>query len=543
VAATADNVTWQFRSFRQRLLVVIVVLVAAAQLTGFFIVAHLHRAGAVTEMQKQLDRAADQLIRVVARRNDDLARGASALAFDDGLRGALASTRDRATLRSALNSFQGRVDAGLVALLSLDGELLAETRAAGAEFSGYRVLQQRADQSESARSTGYALVDGALYSLVAVPLQAPDIVAWIVVGFRLDAGFVATLKRETGVDIALEANGESLAATPSKGTDFEIVHRRLGLLQGSAVDVVLRYSRDEKLAPAREMERLLWVVFAGSVLVAALIAVAISRGVSEPVRTLAGFTQRIAVGDYAARVALARSDELGQLADSFNVMAAGLEERDRIRDLLEKNVSPEVAAQLLRDGGALGGEEREVTILFADLRGFTALSETQSPRELLALLNRYLEAMSAEIEARGGVIDKFIGDAIMALFGAPLGQEAAADRALNAAVGMREALERLNRTLATEGRPPLAFGIGINTARVVAGNIGSKRRLNYSVIGDGVNVASRLQSLTRVADYDATIITSHATVAALRAPNPFTLRPLGTAAVKGRQEPVTIYAL
>ncbi|MFM8337536.1 MAG: adenylate/guanylate cyclase domain-containing protein, partial [Opitutaceae bacterium] len=138
--------------------------------------------------------------------------------------------------------------------------------------------------------------------------------------------------------------------------------------------------------------------------------------------------------------------------------------------------------------------------------------------------------------------DKFIGDAVMALFGAPVAQGDAAARALAASRAMESALAALNTELAAEGRPPLAIGVGINTARVVAGNIGSNRRLNYSVIGDGVNVAARLQALTRVADYRANIILSAATRAAAgaAAADP---RPLGSVTVKGRSEPVEIFAV
>jgi adenylate cyclase len=222
-------------------------------------------------------------------------------------------------------------------------------------------------------------------------------------------------------------------------------------------------------------------------------------------------------------------------------MSTGLAERDRVRDLLDKNVSPEVATRLLRDGAALGGEEREVTILFADLRGFTTLSEGLPPRELITLLNRFLDRMSARIEAEGGIIDKFIGDEIMALFGAPVAQPDSADRAVRAALGMRAALAELNAELAAEGRPPLAFGVGINTARVVAGNIGSHRRLNYSVIGDGVNLAARLQPLTRRAEFATDILISGETRAALRAT--FSLRALGETTVKGRAAAVTLHAV
>jgi len=314
------------------------------------------------------------------------------------------------------------------------------------------------------------------------------------------------------------------------------------LLGEDPITVVLQRPLRAELAAARDLEQRILLISLAALAAAALAALWIARGISQPVQKLAAHTKIVAAGDYTQRLDLHRADELGQLATAFNDMTAGLAERDRIRDLLDKNVSPEVAAQLLRDGAALGGEEREVTILFADLRGFTTLSEKLPPRDLLTLLNRYLDRMSAEIERHGGVIDKFIGDAIMALFGAPVAQNDSAARALAAALAMERALVALNAELASEGKPPLALGIGVNTARVVAGNIGSHRRLNYSVIGDGVNVAARLQALTRTPGYRTNILASAATLAAARERN-FSSRPLGTVQVKGRAEPVEIFAV
>ncbi len=276
-------------------------------------------------------------------------------------------------------------------------------------------------------------------------------------------------------------------------------------------------------------------------MLAAMAATAVARGVSKPVQKLAAHTELVALGDYETRLTPDRSDEFGQLAESFNRMTDGLAERDKVRDLLDKNVSPEIAAQLMRDGAALGGEERVVTILFADLRGFTPLSEDLQPHELIELLNDYLERMSSEIERHGGVIDKFIGDAIMAVFGAPLKQEDDADHALQSALAMEQALAKLNHELAAAGRPKLSIGIGINTAKVVAGNIGSHRRLNYSVIGDGVNVAARLETLTRTPEYRTNILVSAATIQAAR--GNYATRSLGNVTVKGRREPVTLFAI
>jgi adenylate cyclase len=270
-------------------------------------------------------------------------------------------------------------------------------------------------------------------------------------------------------------------------------------------------------------------------------AVWIARGVSQPLLQLAAHTKVVATGDYTKPIKLPRADEFGQLATAFNQMTAGLAERDRVRDLLGKVVSPEIATQLLRSDLQLGGEEREVTILFCDLRNFTGMSEQMNPIDVLSLLNRYLDRMSTIIERHGGVIDKYIGDAIMALFGAPVSDPAAPGKAIAAAREMARALQGLNRELAAEGRPALAFGIGINTARVVAGNMGSRTRLNYTVIGDGVNLASRLESLTKDPNYDTPIIISEATLRAL--PNPPPVRELGEVQVKGKAAAVKIYAL
>ncbi|MBI5382450.1 MAG: adenylate/guanylate cyclase domain-containing protein [Opitutae bacterium] len=532
----------RFRSFRTRLLALILALVGLVQLAAIGIVATVHRRDARREIMWELDVAARQFRQEIARGNDFTARSARALSSDHAFKQTFASTDDAATLRSALESFKLRAQFDVVAGLALDGHILAETRAGPAADAVYRPLVAAADASAQLLATGYGMIDGELYALTAVPMRAPDVIAWFVLGHRLDRAFLLGLRETSGVEITLRQGGRTLATTVDQPDELFLSNTQtLPLADGGAAEIVLQYSWDEKLAPARRLERLLALVGGGSLLLAALCAVAVARSVSRPVRALAAHTAHVARGDYARRITLARDDELGQLAAAFNRMSEGLAERDRIRDLLDKNVSPEVAAQLLRDGGALGGEEREVTVLFADLRDFTAMSERLPPRELLALLNRYLDRMSAALEREGGVIDKFIGDAIMALFGAPLDQADAADRALHAALALQTALAGLNEELAAEGRPTLAIGVGINTARVVAGNMGSHRRLNYSVLGDGVNVAARLEALTRHPEYAATILASAATLRAAR--DRYATRALGEITVKGRKEPVGVHAV
>ncbi|HWA10368.1 MAG TPA: adenylate/guanylate cyclase domain-containing protein [Opitutaceae bacterium] len=559
----------RFQSFGTKLLLLFVLVVAAAQFATYFAVSRANRTNARALIAQDLGTAGGVFRQIVAERNDILATGASAATSDYAFKSLVARASDAATVASALSSVRLRIRADLVTLLSLEATPVAST--AAGQVSG-EVLKQLvtaadADASDNPRATGYGYLDGQLYSLVTAPVRAPDIVAWIVVGFRIDNKFAQRLKGQARVDVTFADQDARILATtlplpvaqalsgdiprlrtqaavvtlPLAGESSMVSTSTLPAGGNLSATLVLQYSLDEKLRPARQLERLLLVVACGSLVLAGLLGSAFARQLGRPVEALAAHTRVIAGGDYATRIELRRSDELGRLAAAFNQMSAGLAERDRVRDLLDKNVSPEVAAQLMRDGAALGGEEREVTVLFADLRNFTSLSEKLPPREVLVLLNRYLDRMSAEIERHGGVIDKFIGDEIMALFGAPVAHGDDADRALSAALAMQAALAQLNGELAAEGRPPLAIGIGLNTARVVAGNMGSARRLNYSVIGDGVNVAARLQSLTRNPEYHASILLSGATLRSAR--GHYRTRPLGNLAVKGRAEPVTVLAL
>jgi adenylate cyclase len=267
----------------------------------------------------------------------------------------------------------------------------------------------------------------------------------------------------------------------------------------------------------------------------------IAGTVSRPIRQLAEGTRRISEGDYTSRLTVRSRDEIGDLATAFNEMSSGLAERDQVRDLLGKVVSPAVATELLRGDVSLGGEEREVTVLFSDLRSFTSMCEGKPPQEMLGILNHYFTRMSSIVEKHGGIVDKYVGDAMMALFGAPLPVSDSADRAMKTALEMMEALHDLNHQWQREQRHPLKMGIGINTDVVVAGNMGSQTRLNYTVIGDGVNLASRLETLTKTPEYDATIIVSGATLA--KAKGHYRTRSLGKVAVKGKQELTEIHAL
>ncbi|MSR84647.1 MAG: adenylate/guanylate cyclase domain-containing protein [Candidatus Latescibacteria bacterium] len=203
-------------------------------------------------------------------------------------------------------------------------------------------------------------------------------------------------------------------------------------------------------------------------------------------------------GNYNASVPVVSNDEFSLIAERTNEMIAGLKERERNKTIFGKYVNSTVASQILgQAGGAdLGGREVEVAILFTDLRNFTPLSERCTPHEVVEILNQYFSLVVHEIHRCGGEVDKFIGDAAMAVFGLGGGANPCQD-ALEAALAIRRILEVINRELAARQLPAVDNGIGLHYGQVIAGNVGSPERLEYTVIGDAVNVAARLEGLTR----------------------------------------------
>jgi adenylate cyclase len=213
--------------------------------------------------------------------------------------------------------------------------------------------------------------------------------------------------------------------------------------------------------------------------------------------------------------------------------------RRRLRAAFGQYVSPEVMDQVLRTGAALGGEVRTVTMLMSDLRGFTTLSERLPPQVVSEMMNEYFTAMVDVILAHCGLVQDFIGDAIMAVYGSPLDDPQHCWHAVRTAVGMHAALEALNRRWEAEGRAPLAMGIAIHTGEVFAGTLGAPRKKKYAVLGDTVNLTSRIEGLNR--DLGTGILVSGAVLAALK--DRVVVRDRGSVAVKGRREPVEIFEL
>jgi adenylate cyclase len=227
---------------------------------------------------------------------------------------------------------------------------------------------------------------------------------------------------------------------------------------------------------------------------------------------------------------------VGQL--SWQYVVEGREKR-QVKRLFSRYVPRDVFDVLMAhpERAALGGSRRTMTVLFSDVRGFTAMSEVASPEGVVAQLNEYFSAMVDVLFEHRGTLDKFVGDMVMGLFGAPVDDPDHADHALQAALAMTRALERLNAQWKLQGKPTLDIGIGISSGEMVAGNIGSNTIMSYTVIGDTVNLGARLESLNK--EYGTRIIVSEATRAALK--GQYNLRPLGEVLVKGKSRPVAIY--
>jgi adenylate cyclase len=577
---------FRFRRFSTQLLLLLAGLFAVVQVSVYLLISQANDRNARKHIEQSLQTGAKIFRQNLGERIDFLAASAKVLSNDYQIRKLIMQDPlDRETLRSNLNSYADRVKLGVnskppfITLFSTEGEILAlsiDNAGLGAEnIDPFKHLIDRAAAAEMEQASDYSYLDNRLHVLVVVPLYAPypNVAGWFGLAYPIDTTITQPIKNNTLLEFTFtsdpnESDHRVLSSTlpdtmarevlaynagrkermsgmieeiTLAGEPYVTLFESLELLGEAPVRIALQRSLTTELAPARQLEKIVLQISLAALVAATLAALWIARGVSQPLQQLAAHTNLVAAGDYTQSITLPREDELGQLATAFNHMTAGLAERDRVRNLLGMVVSPEIAAQLLQSDLKLGGEEREVTILFCDLRNFTSFSEKMPPTDVLALLNRYLDRMSGIIEQHGGVIDKFIGDAIMALFGAPVAMPDAAQRAVAAAKDMARALDVLNEELKKEGKPILAFGIGINTARVVAGNMGSKTRLNYTVIGDGVNLASRLEGLTKDPAYGTPIIVSEATLSAIT-PRP-SARALGEVMVKGKVDAVKIFAL
>jgi adenylate cyclase len=273
---------------------------------------------------------------------------------------------------------------------------------------------------------------------------------------------------------------------------------------------------------------------------AVVVALLIGRTVVRPLRDLEHTIARVDEGDLRVRAPVTGTDELGRLAGSFNGMVAGLERERVIRDLFGQYVTPELAEAAIEHGGQLDGQLVTSTVVFIDIRDFTGISESLPATELIRMLNRYFDRMARVIVDAGGLVNKFGGDSLLAVFGSPLNPTPDhAVRAVRAVLTLEATLAAFNEEQRRMYLPEIMIGVGVASGDVVAGNVGSSAKLEYTVIGDAVNVASRLQAMTK--EVGESILFSAETARQANEVARFT--SCGVLEVRGKSRPLTVLRL
>jgi adenylate cyclase len=293
-------------------------------------------------------------------------------------------------------------------------------------------------------------------------------------------------------------------------------------------------SVEEALARAR---RQALVITAVMVVVGILGAIALSTVLSRPILRLVEGTRAISGGNFQVSLAVPSSDEIGTLTESFNQMARSLGEKEAIKRAFSVYVAREVANEILKDPEhpMLKGERREVTVLFCDMRGFTALVERLPAKDVLHLLEEFYTVMIDTTLKHDGTLDKFLGDGVMAIFGAPHPVPDHTHRAVQAALDMRAGVREISARRVREGRDPLTIGVGISAGEVVAGTVGTAQRMEYTVVGDSVNLAARLQADAKPGQ----ILISRHTYDQVR--GRIEARSLGMVRLRGKELPVEAF--
>lgn len=393
-----------------------------------------------------------------------------------------------------------------------------------------------------------------------VARQATGGVGYVLGCMPFDLDWVHNARDKLGVELAfVDTSGKLVVASSEFPSDHVTDARREPSLldRGSQMWALGRASPGAFATPAgnytvpvaldvtdiRDIVRQNLYISMGVLVLAALFSVVLGARLATIMGTALGRVnfalRKLEQHQYTKVDTLKTGDELEDLANGFNTMVDGLRERDKLKNTFGKYMTQTVMEHLLSGKVHLGGETLKVTILFSDIRSFTSISEKMDAHELVALLNEYFTEMVGIIMEQDGVVDKYIGDAIMAVFGAPVSKPDDAVRAVRAAIKMRAALAELNVKLKERGIPELKTGIGLHTGEVVAGNIGSEKRMEYTVIGDAVNLASRLEGVTK--DMGVNVLISEDTYQLVK--DTCKTKQMREITVKGRVQPVMTYSV
>ena len=562
----------RFRRFQTRVVVFVVGLLTLLSASTLVAVSVAVTRNARAQIRDELAVGGKVFDRLITARTQQLADAARLLSGDFAFKTA-ASSDDRATVLSVLENHQARIRADVMQLVSLDGKLLADTlhpRGAASRFP-LPDLIARAEQAEDA--SAIAVIDGRPYQMVAVPVLAPLPIAFICVGFILDDQVAKDLKALTNLQVsflgrgagggftalastlpgparerllrllppASAAGATTLSLSMGDGEYVTLVAGLGGTGDGETV-AVLQRSLDEALRPYRRLQLVMLALTAAGLVLSVAGAVVIARRVTKPVLTIVQSARRVERGDYEHSVSVDSSDEIGELAGTFNTMTRGLAERDRVRAELERVgrlkrfLSPQIAELIVSSGdeAVLASHRREITVVFCDLRGFTAFGEEAEPDEVMGFLRDYHAALGPLVFRYEGTLEHFAGDGVMVFFNDPIPFPDHAARAVRLAVAMREHVAALTERWRQHGHT-LGFGVGVAVGFATLGKIGFEGRFDYAAIGSVCNLSARLCAEAR----DGQILVSEPVFTAVRAIAE--VEPIPPLTLKGFAQPVTTY--
>ena len=307
--------------------------------------------------------------------------------------------------------------------------------------------------------------------------------------------------------------------------------------------VHLGISGEEIVKATRRVQATIGVIALVVFLIGILASMGFASLLTRPVFSLMDAVKELGKGNLNVSAKVMSSDEIGVLARTFNQMIASLREKEVIKDAFRRYVSRQVAEEIFKEPdrylSALKGERKRVSVLFADIRGFTPMAEKMAPEKVVSILNEYLTYMTSAVFKYKGTLDKFIGDCVMAVYGAPLSVHNPTEMAVKTAVEIQKKVAELNSKRVSSGEDPVYVGIGINTGEVVVGNIGSSERMDYTVIGDNVNLAARIQA--KANEMGVEILISGSAYDEVK--DIVVARELPPVRVKGKTEPVRIYVV
>lgn len=562
----------RFRRFQTRVVVFVVGLLTLLSASTFIAVSAAVTRNARAQIREELAVAGKVFDRLLTARTQQLADSARLLSGDFAFKTA-ASSDDRGTVLSVLENHQARVGADVMQLVSLDGTLVADTLDPGAATVPFPLpdLIARAERSQDA--SAIAVIGGRPYQVVAVPVLAPLPIAWICVGFIVDDQVANDLRALTSLHVsflgrdpkggltalastlpgpmrerllhllpAASASGDTTLSLPMGDGEYVTLVTAVGGKGEAGIVAVLQRPLDEALAPYQRLQLVMLGLTAAGLVLSLAGAVIIARRVTQPVLTIVQSARRVERGEYEHSVSVDSSDEIGELAGTFNTMTKGLAERDRVRAELERVgrlkrfLSPQVAELIVSSGNEamLASHRREITVVFCDLRGFTAFGEQAEPAEVMGFLHAYHEALGPLVFRYEGTVEQFTGDGVMVFFNDPVPFPDHAARAVRLGVAMREQVAALTERWRAHGHT-LGFGVGIAMGFATLGRIGFEGRFDYAAIGSVCNLSARLCAEAR----DGQILVSEPVFTAVRSiADVERILPL---TLKGFAEPVPTY--